>query len=364
MEVDLHVKENLLLPPPGLLINVDDHIISENWSIASQSQLRTEELISTGFGSSVSSSSGWCSPFGSEPGSTETESDEEDDDFIAELTRQMADYMLEEDDGDDSGNAATNFSSQNLKNSSRSPGSPQFKFSGSGSDSGSTHHGERSPITLSRSTSFPAIAFQAFSDNQTRPVHFYKLENQPAAAKHRVPVRWGGRRANRTELTHQPEQNLQFEHHARGSFRRDDSVGTNGLGSPSAAVQQSQRRRKQHVGSGPGSGSGMRAVFLGGPGSRSGSCGTGVFLPRGTDKPAEVHKKSGCSTILIPARVIHALQYHFEDMNTRSQSNTRVASKNRPPPPPEEDIAAAEIQSRSEPAGNHREMDLPQEWTY
>lgn len=57
----------------------------------------------------------------------------------------------------------------------------------------------------------------------------------------------------------------------------------------------------------------MQAVFLGGSGSRS---GTGVFLPRaGTVvAPSESTKKKGkgCSTVLIPARVVQALQLHFD----------------------------------------------------
>lgn len=40
-------------------------------------------------------------------------------------------------------------------------------------------------------------------------------------------------------------------------------------------------------------GSGMRAIFLGGSGSRNGSSGTGVFLPRVAKDPVELKKKSG-----------------------------------------------------------------------
>lgn len=39
--------------------------------------------------------------------------------------------------------------------------------------------------------------------------------------------------------------------------------------------------------------SGMRAVFLGEPGSKTGSGGTGVFLPKGIGKPSESRKKPG-----------------------------------------------------------------------
>lgn len=53
-----------------------------------------------GWSEQHSSSSGLSSPLGSELGSTETDETEsgEDEDFIAQLTRQMADYMLNDDE--------------------------------------------------------------------------------------------------------------------------------------------------------------------------------------------------------------------------------------------------------------------------
>lgn len=73
---DLHGKEPPLLPPP---IWVADSLFgSEN------------------------SSSGLSTPFGS-VGSTRTETESDDDegeDFLAELTRQMAGYMLQDEDDD------------------------------------------------------------------------------------------------------------------------------------------------------------------------------------------------------------------------------------------------------------------------
>ncbi|XP_027356486.1 uncharacterized protein LOC113865891 [Abrus precatorius] len=54
-------------------------------------------------------------------------------------------------------------------------------------------------------------------------------------------------------------------------------------------------------------GSEMPAIFLGSSGSRGTYCGTGVFLPRGRKNvPSESRKRpgKGCSTVLIPARVV------------------------------------------------------------
>ncbi|XBJ25865.1 hypothetical protein VPH35_003418 [Triticum aestivum] len=59
---------------------------------------------------------------------------------------------------------------------------------------------------------------------------------------------------------------------------------------------------------------GMRAVFLTPPGAKRERNGTGVFLPRPAGAPAEPRKKSGCSTVLVPARVVHALNLNLDDL--------------------------------------------------
>jgi len=64
-------------------------------------------------------------------------------------------------------------------------------------------------------------------------------------------------------------------------------------------------------------GSGMRAVFLGsnGPGRESG--GTGVFLPRRMDNGHAVKQKPACSTVLLPARIVQALNLNVEDLRSK-----------------------------------------------
>ena len=85
--------------------------------------------------------------------------------------------------------------------------------------------------------------------------------------------------------------------------------------------------------------SGVKAVFVDGSGSRTGSGGTGVFLPRGHGTVVESRKKSGCSTVIIPARVVEALKVHFGGRSPRESSRvvplrqTRPRSRRRRPPP-------------------------------
>ncbi|KAI4373428.1 hypothetical protein MLD38_011554 [Melastoma candidum] len=89
--------------------------------------------------------------------------------------------------------------------------------------------------------------------------------------------------------------------------------------------QQAVQRSKKNWWS---SSSGMQAVFLSGshPHSHStkGSTGTGVFLPSRTRNAMEPTKKSGCSTVLLPAGVIQALKLHFDRMDRQVHSHSNM----------------------------------------
>ncbi|KAA8539659.1 hypothetical protein F0562_026351 [Nyssa sinensis] len=136
------------------------------------------------------------------------------------------------------------------------------------------------------------------------------------------------------------------------------------LGLPQSAWPPLQVQHQQP------SGSGMRAVFLGGSGVKRECAGTGVFLPRRYDNPTDSRKKpAGCSTALLPARVVQALNKNFSYMAAHAQPEPRL-----------DDAFAQEYdalvarrntlltqQKRSlRPEGqmiNH-ELSLPQDWTY
>ncbi|KAF2318996.1 hypothetical protein GH714_012289 [Hevea brasiliensis] len=112
----------------------------------------------------------------------------------------------------------------------------------------------------------------------------------------------------------------------------------------------------------------MRAVFLGGSGVKRECAGTGVFLPRRYGNPPDSKKKSACSTVLLPAKVVHALNLSFEDMNMNGQVQPRIkcsfasdydvlmARRNAL-------LAQQKRNLRAEGVLNH-EVGLPQEWTY
>lgn len=114
-------------------------------------------------------------------------------------------------------------------------------------------------------------------------------------------------------------------------------------------------------------GSEIRALFLDGSGSRGASCGTGVFLPRcGTSVPSKKQQGKGCSAVLIPDRVVQALQLHFDQIAATSGPKAACF-------PPLHDVLVGyrhgmyslqKRQSRKSMANIQNEMILPREWTY
>nr|GMC47961.1 6-methylsalicylic acid synthase [Ipomoea batatas]GME06600.1 6-methylsalicylic acid synthase [Ipomoea batatas] len=218
---DLHGKEPPLLPPP---IWVADSIFgSEN------------------------SSSGLSTPFGS-VGSTRTETESDDDegeDFLAELTRQMAGYTLQ--DEDDEPNALVEDHEQ----------SPKFKeeLANSSANSDSANHA-------------------------MRPIEVYTMKDQSSLRKQSNPTP-RGRRVAKTESIHQRvEHAAEAEHMPKKGRRRG-----NGHGGGRAHTLRS--------------GSGMQAVFLGGSGYVTGasSSGTGVFIPRGCNYHSQTEPKMKTGTL-------------------------------------------------------------------
>ncbi|XP_022966595.1 uncharacterized protein LOC111466227 [Cucurbita maxima] len=124
-------------------------------------------------------------------------------------------------------------------------------------------------------------------------------------------------------------------------------------------------------------GSGMRAVFLGVPGGKRECAGTGVFLPRQSGAVSETRKKPTCSTVLVPARVMKALNLNLDDMYVQRTQPQQLQS--RSPSvfnPGKNDISGRgwserllahqkAMNLRAAVAGVNQEIGrLPQEWSY
>lgn len=366
-----------------------------------------------GFGAFGHSSSDLSSPVESVVGSTETESDEED--YIAGLTRQIAHSTLEEDA----------FAVDKTKTRFVS-GSPQSTLCMVGRGCGCRQGSSRGSSSCQSQVSSPpetwdllfAAAGEVARMRMNEESYGYHQHNKGLLGPPRkpspisVPLKnhhtnhfdaAGGMYSRQHQLlSHQKLQATQFQqlkqqqqqqqmmkqqlvssvwegpqqqtqskphglYQVGGMNRLTRSNSNNGrpLGlSPSAwpplqhaATQQQQQQN----------GSGMRAVFLGAQSAKRECAGTGVFLPRRINTSTEPRKKSACSTVLLPAKVVQALNLNFDDKG--APFYPRFGSYM-----PESDSAA--LRSRNGNGVSHQrrnlrpqqamghEIRLPQEWTY
>ncbi|KAG6489155.1 uncharacterized protein LOC122005471 [Zingiber officinale] len=125
-------------------------------------------------------------------------------------------------------------------------------------------------------------------------------------------------------------------------------------------------------------GSGMRAVFLHTAGARKESAGTGVFLPRTAGNKFEPKKKSGCSTVLVPDRVVQALNLNLDEFAAQPRfpggfvlshealigRSSVVPSHHKKPHPKLSTLPPTGPAFPAAPTAVAHETGLPQEWTY
>ncbi|XP_022755832.1 uncharacterized protein LOC111303674 isoform X2 [Durio zibethinus] len=339
MAVDLRNCELLL---PSQFFTPQDHLDGlslDNSNRSSRNNNKNNKPIKRNasylMGSSDSGSE-WSSPIGSELSSISTENSKEEDDYIGELTRQMAQYMLQDEDKHDkswglSGSLESTLWSQLDSNvdspvePSRKPSPPltpmvmKFEKMKINEETASYNEGER--VTSTSTTNKvcrrnPNAGFQskhAFIDEQIRAIQFHRLKEEQAMKQMEQKPR----------IKHYQSKGSVF-----GGLNNGQNVASNS-NHPWYTLQQQQQRQQQQQTRNQQAGSDMRAVFLNAYGSRNGSCGTGVFLPRRIGTPCKSHKKQDVSV---------------------SGTNSMRAQQKR--------------QSRTAPAINDQEMGLPQEWTY
>ncbi|CAN6806573.1 unnamed protein product, partial [Brassica oleracea] len=209
----------------------------------------------------------------SDPDSPKPQNEDEDE-YVAELTRQMTNYMLQDDE-------------------------KHQKSCGGGSGSGSPQStlwspfasGYSSPVGPSREPSPPLTpAVQA------------TVEKSP------VIIPFQSKQALIDEQIRSVQANFQKIKKEKDKERNDDALR--------------RKERSYHNLQRPKSA--VKAVFVDGLGSRAGSGGTGVFLPRCHGTVVESRKKSGCSTVIIPARVVEALKIHFDKLGVPSTLSSDI----------------------------------------
>ncbi|KAJ8559507.1 hypothetical protein K7X08_003565 [Anisodus acutangulus] len=306
-----------------------------------------------------SSSSGLSSPFGSELGSTETDEteSEEDEDFIAQLTRQMVEYMLKDDDEEEVVSVSVD---ENRVPNYTTPNIVQAGYLSNYNSREICYYNQQSlgtyvkPVADSVNQGNSSNTVFYSSDDLKRPIQVYHLKDQPTTAKQRPSK---GKRVKGTTSEKNRDQN-----NMQNSGAKKQTLG-GGHGHDGDKIHHPIQSN----------GAGMRAIFLGGSGSVNGSSGTGVFLPRRINpNPTATapRKKSGSSTVLIPTRVLQAQQQHFNHMDALFQSNTCAVSPSHLPKNDVENetesLVSKENQHPEDQTSvvNDQEMQLPQKWTY
>ncbi|XP_039038855.1 uncharacterized protein LOC120176492 isoform X2 [Hibiscus syriacus] len=163
---------------------------------------------------------------------------------------------------------------------------------------------------------------------------------------------------------------VQYQQHQQiHNKTKSNVVGGRPLGLPQSSwsplrVHSQQKHPPTHPGSG------MRAMFLTGSGGvKRDSAGTGVFIPRRYDTSTtnntnpEPRKKPGCPTVLLPAKVVQALNLNFDEPN-----NTNVLPQFSPGFASNYDALVARRNALlTQARRNFRQegsFNLPQEWTY
>uniref|UniRef100_A0A1J3D4F6 Uncharacterized protein n=1 Tax=Noccaea caerulescens TaxID=107243 RepID=A0A1J3D4F6_NOCCA len=251
---------------------------------------------------------------------------DEENEYVAELTRRMTNYMLHDDE-------------KHQKSYGGGSGSPQSTLWSPFAS------GYSSPIGPSREPSPPLTPATAV---ETKPVMIPFQSKQALIDDQIRSVQANFHKIKREKVK---QQNDDVSGHKARNYHHHH-----------------QRPR-----------SGVKAVFVDGSGSRTGSGGTGVFLPRGHGTVEESRKKSGCSTVIIPARVVEALKVHFDKLGVPSTFSSDI--------PPFHDAllvsmknknnrskkSSSSTRAKSGPsymvetsAESHQEppADLPHEWTY
>ncbi|XP_048624910.1 uncharacterized protein LOC106433307 isoform X2 [Brassica napus] len=213
---------------------------------------------------------------------------EEEDEYVEELTRQMANYMLQDDE-----------KHQKSCSGGGGSGSPQSTLWSPFAS------GYSSPIGPSREPSPPLTPVTA-------------METQP------VMIPFQSKQALIDDQIRSIQANFHKIKKEKDKQRTDDV-----LGHKARSYHQQQRPR-----------SGVKAVFVDGSGSKTGSGGTGVFLPRSHGTVVETRKKSD------------ALLVSMKNKNNKSSSSTRGQSGPLY-------MAETSAETHQEPPA-----DLPHEWTY
>ncbi|KAI4299472.1 hypothetical protein L6164_032932 [Bauhinia variegata] len=215
------------------------------------------------------------------------------------------------------------------------------------------------PFTASKAQSPALYPNQSLTQTlyQTSKIQHQQLRPEQVQ-KQQCASDWG--RQAKTAWLAQQQQQIQ----TRGRSLGHESVKcVRPLSMPQSAWTPLQSQPQNHQA--PHIRSASRGVLHGGSTVKRGCAGTGVFLPRQYGNPPEPCKKTSCPPVLLPAKVIHALNLNIEDLNAAhsrfsggfvTDYDALLARRNAL-------LMQQRLSARQEEAVNH-ELRLPQEWTY
>ncbi|GMI80801.1 hypothetical protein like AT2G39870 [Hibiscus trionum] len=310
------------------------------------------------------------SPVESVVESTETESSDEDE-FLAGLTRRLA-YSTSQ-----KLTVPTLSLDKNEKNGALG-NSPRSTLSGLGGWSFSSNNSSNGPSQVPSPPTTPfcahnntwdliyAAAGQVARLKMSNEVPKYTNFSHGKAFpfNHAQTTQFNGRQVKasnwQAQVQQQQQQQQQIQSRIRTNVAGGRPIGLPQSSWPPLQVQSKPKQPQNHPGSG------MRAMFLGGSGGVKRECaGTGVFIPRRYDTTTTTTTGSskGCSTVLVPAKVVQALNLNFDDANNihvQPQFNPSFASNY-------DALVARRNALLAQARRNYRQegsLNLPQEWTY
>lgn len=300
------------------------------------------------------------------------ESESEEEDYIAGLTRQMAHSFL----GDEKVSSALNSKIMGT--------SPQSTLSDAGAWSASSRGSPNGPSQVSSPPSTPldqniddawdllyAAAGQVGKLKQNeqsshgrgllippkKPLANAKI---PPASAYRSCSPFLTQQQLRVAQFQQLKRDQMIKHHLSAAWGGENRAARNNRSMGVSPFTWPPPQRRQQ-------GSGMRALFLNSSGTRRESAGTGVFLPRRVGAHNDTRKKPACSSVLLPAKVVHALNLNLEETEIYPRYPTYFSFDHDIPSHRDNVSIPLQKPQQRRPSPSFvsgHEVRLPQEWTY
>ncbi|KAG4953337.1 hypothetical protein JHK82_038957 [Glycine max] len=211
----------------------------------------------------------------------------------------------------------------------------------------------------------PVAAENAFFANQGVSQVRYQQVRTEQVLKQQCGSVWGRQeKANwATQQHHQPQVQNRVRDLREFGYDYEAVKCTHVLPHSAWHPLQVKNQNTQQV---PYFGSGSRPGLQGGSGvTKRGCAGTGVFLPRQYGAPPPESRKQTAAPVLVPAKVIHALNLKIDDLNSQPRFlgafdvdyDALLARRNAL-------LLQQKLSMLREEAANYEALSLPQEWTY